>query len=66
MGKNNDAAILTKNYVSMGEGIAVNNRRSDINIEYVHGLLPQYPEYLHNAMNRNMCIIIKYISGYGN
>jgi len=34
--KNTDAAILTRNNVSMREGIAVNNSNSsDIDIEYV-------------------------------
>jgi integrase len=73
--KNTDATSLTRNNVSMEEGIAINKgNHSDIyynnaaasldrDIEDVCvGLQPQYSKYLHNVTERNVFIIINYIN----
>ena len=75
MKKNTDTTILTRNNVSMEEGIAINkDNHSDIyynnaatsldkDIEDVCvGLQPQYSKYLHNVMDRSVFIIINYIN----
>lgn len=75
MKKNTDAKLLTRNNVSMEEGIAINKgNHSDIyynnaaasldrDIEDVCvGLQPQFSKYLHNTADRNVFIIINYIS----